>query len=685
MLNVKINELMPILYAAFRYTLSLLLLVCLSFSITVHAQDPTNRHATAPLAANGGRMVQFVDGQLMVSTILADDAAIVIATSHRASPYFCTISDDGHWLLYSIKTKTEKTTYVYDLTRNGEMKQQYPFAIESAAFTRDGNRAFFVHSKTFWGAKLAAYDTQHWQLLTMRSITDLTTSIAVNAEGSQLLAAARSVVRQIDTETLKTQKVHWETSRLTGLVYNPTDTSQYASINHRNRIEVRDVRQDRVVQTIRAENGQFTQLAFAPDGRYLMSLNDAGHLAVWDLSERSRVTALNNTIAADGFEEGKLTVLNQAGWQSVRTDLAEARISATSALPDSAFLNGPTSKVGIVPIPIISYSPETSFLLGLGMSFILPPKVNGSSVPPRFFRPSSITPSVAYGFNGQLQTSLTIDYFSKRGWHYVNHASFLHNNRSYFFGLGNDTQKEHSTVYHNNVFSWEGEVTKAIGERFFAGITYQVRNDSRLDFDESASTAVPNGDGGFLAGAGPVLRFDTRNDLFFPTGGYYADLSFRRYGGWLGSDFVYSDVKLDYRSFHALPILTEGTTLAVQALYHGVFNGDAPFYQLPYLSADRLLRGIWRNLYIDRQAIALQGELRSNFSNVDPRYGYVVFAGAGDVAPNFFEDYKPGITGVFGVGFRQQVVPKLKLQSRIDLSVTTKGNVGVFGGIGLTF
>ena len=125
--------------------------------------------------------------------------------------------------------------------------------------------------------------------------------------------------------------------------------------------------------------------------------------------------------------------------------------------------------------------------------------------------------------------------------------------------------------------------------------------------------------------------------------------------------------------------------MAVQALYHGTFNGEAPFYQLPYLSADRILRGVWRNLYIDRQAIALQGELRSNFSNVDPRYGYVVFAGAGDVAPNFFKGYDPAITGVFGVGFRQQVIPKLKLQSRIDFSVTTKGNFGIFGGVGLTF
>src|SRR5690606_13425936 len=186
--------------------------------------------------------------------------------------------------------------------------------------------------------------------------------------------------------------------------------------------------------------------------------------------------------------------------------------------------------------------------------------------------------------------------------------------------------RSNRTTYHNNVFSLVGSVTKGIGDRFFAGLGYQIRYDSPLDFDASAPLPIPDNNGGLLAGIGPVLQFDTRNDLLFPTKGYYVDLSFTRFGSWLKSDYGFSDVRIDYRGFHALPILTTGTTLAVQALYHGTMDGEAPFYQLPYLSADRILRGVWRNLYIDRQAVALQAELRSNFSNIDPRYGYVLFA-----------------------------------------------------------
>ena len=335
---------MLIPHSASRYTYLLFLFICLSISITVRAQHTPNHQAIVPLSVDGGRAVQYVDGQFKVSTVLAGGKTTVITAPHRVAPYFCIISDDGRWLLYSIKTKTEKITYVHDLTRDGEMKQRYPFAIESAAFIRDGNKAFFVHSKTFWGAKLAAYDTRQWQLLAVRPITDLTTSITVNADGSQLLAAAGAVVREIDTETLETEKVHWETSRLRGLVYSPTDLRQYASINHKNRIEVRDLTEDRVVHTIHAGQGRVTRLAFAPDGRHLMSMDDAGHLNVWDLQERSRVMAMENITAAAGFEEGK--VVNPP------------------TRSDSAFLNGPTGKMSIVPIPIISYSPETSFFTG---------------------------------------------------------------------------------------------------------------------------------------------------------------------------------------------------------------------------------------------------------------------------------------------------------------------------------
>lgn len=644
---------------------------------TSQAQPNMSRDTAAILAFNDGKALMFSDGFFIITDALTHKK-IRIAAPQPGALYYSTISEDGRWFIYSTKTKAKRATYIHDLAKNGELRQLFPFALESATITADGKSTFFIHSKTFWKAKLAAYNTKDWQLQAERAVANPTNSVAVNADGSQLLVAAGAVITAIHPKTLKTEKINWEKSRLTNLTYNPIIRHQYASINHKNTIEVRDLLEDRVLHTIRANGGQITRIAYTPTGTGLVSLDNTGNLVIWNLDDRSVQMRDREVRAHSRFDGHHLTVLKDA-WQ--RTDYEP---TDRPAQPDSAFL-GKTKKVDMLPTPLVAYTPEASFLLGFGMSFVFHSQNDSTTAKQRYFRPSIITTSAAYGFSGQFQTSLIANHFGKRGWHFVNQISYISNNRSYFFGLGHGAERKINTVYHNDVFSWTGTLTKGFGDRFFAGIAYQIRHDSPLKNDGSTSLSIPDADGGFLTGTGPVLRFDTRNDLLFTTKGYYVDLSVMRFGNWLGSDYQFSDVRLDYRGFHALPILTTGTTLAVQALYQGTFSGDAPFYQLPYLSADRILRGVWRNLYIDRQALAVQAELRSNFSNIDPRYGYVLFAGAGDVAPDFFKGYTPDIIGVFGVGYRQQVIPKLKLQSRIDFSYTTKGNFGVFGGLGLSF
>lgn len=645
----------------------------------VSAQQAPNGDEIGSLIAAGGRSARYNDQHFIISTVVEGEPAYKIPNTHTETPYYFTLSDDGRYLIYSIKTKEQKITYIHDLNSKGALVQTLPFAIESTAFNSHVCKAFFVHSKTFWGARLTAFDTKGWHKLAERYITDLTNSIAVDADGSQLLAAAKSVVRVIDAETLNTEKVNWETSRLKKLVYDPTNNRYYASVNHKNVIEVRDLLKDRVVHTIRGGKGQIEQLAYGLENQ-LVSLDDLGNLNVWDLHNKKRQLAKSNVRAFNQLGNGRLSFLTEK-WEFSN----HGKEASLGIPPDSAFMSRRTGNVGIAPIPIIAYGPETSLVLGLGMSFIFAPPMDSTATDSHFFRPSSLTPSLSYGFKGQLQATLSSAYFSKKGWYLSNRVDYLMNNRSQFFGLGNDVRQDVSALYHNHIFSWEGALTKTIGHRFSAGITALIRHDSPLDFEASGLLALPEDKGGFTVGIGPMLRFDTRNDVIFPTNGHYLDISFTRFGGWIGSDYEYSDLKIDYRGYHSLPILTEGTTLAVQAQYHGAFNGDVPFYQLPYLSADRLLRGVWRNLYIDRQAFAVQGELRSSFTDIDPRFGYVLFAGVGDVATNFLKAYDPRLIGVFGLGVRKQLVPKLKLQSRIDCSINTRGDIGVFGGVGVAF
>lgn len=643
------------------------------------AQPIMSKDTIAVHAFNDGKAMTLIDGFFIITDALTHKTVRIATPFQPGALNYSFISEDGRWFIYSAKTKAERITYIHDLTREGELKKTFPFALESATVTTDGKSIFFIHSKTFWKAKLAAYETNDWQLQVERTIASATNSVAVNADGSQLLVAAGSVLTTIHPKTLKTEKINWEKSRLTNLVYSPTISHHYASINHKNIIEVRDLLKDSILYSIHTNAGQIIRIAYTPTGTGLVTLDHLGNLIVWSLEDRSVQLREREVRAYGGFNGPQLTVFKDV-WKGAVYEPTNAQ----TASPDNAF-SGKIKKVEILPTPLLAYSPETNFLLGFGISFVFNDQNDSVIVNKRYSRPSVITSSAAYGFNGQFQSNLTANYFNKRGWHFANQISYVNNNRSYYFGLGHDAEQKVNTVYNNDVFSWAGTLAKGLGAHFFAGFAYQIRHDSPLRYNMSSLLPVPDADGGLLTGIGPVLRFDTRDNLLFPTKGYYVDLTFIRFGYGLGSDYQFSDVRLDYRGFHTIPILTTGTTLAIQAYYQGTFGGDAPFYQLPYLSADRIFRGVWRNLYIDRQVLAAQAELRSNFSNIDPRYGYVVFAGAGDVAPHFFEGYSPDVIGVFGVGFRQQVIPKLKLQSRIDFSYTTKGNFGISGGLGLSF
>jgi outer membrane protein assembly factor BamA len=252
--------------------------------------------------------------------------------------------------------------------------------------------------------------------------------------------------------------------------------------------------------------------------------------------------------------------------------------------------------------------------------------------------------------------------------------------RSYYLGLGDRVSNDAKTLYKNNAFFTEGEFTTRLGGHFQGGIRYHFRHDSPLEFDHKAQP-LPPAQAGWLTGIGPVLRFDSRDDALYPTMGHLISVSAVRYGSYLGGDYSYDDVRADFRAYHKLG----PGVLAWRAFFQGTFNGNAPFYQLPYISADHVLRGLLRNQYIDKQSLSAETEFRGDFSKVDKRFGYLLFAGAGDVSENFFRNYHPKVTGVFGAGFRQQLMPKSNLQSHLEVSFTTRGDVGVFGGIGMAF
>ncbi len=93
-------------------------------------------------------------------------------------------------------------------------------------------------------------------------------------------------------------------------------------------------------------------------------------------------------------------------------------------------------------------------------------------------------------------------------------------------------------------------------------------------------------------------------------------------------------------------------------------GGLSPFYLLPSLGSDEMMRGYYNGRFRDRNFIAGQTELRYRFN---PRLGIVVFAATGEVFHNGFSTHnlKPD----WGGGVRYFFDVQKGLSIRFDYGV----------------
>lgn len=141
---------------------------------------------------------------------------------------------------------------------------------------------------------------------------------------------------------------------------------------------------------------------------------------------------------------------------------------------------------------------------------------------------------------------------------------------------------------------------------------------------------------------------------------------------------AYRRLTVDARRYSTLG--GEGV-LALQLQYDGVNGTAAPFDLLPMIGADTAMRGYPRGRYRDRQALTMQGEVRSPYRR---RVGVVAFAGAGTVAHTFTKIASEQWYPTLGTGLRYLLSPREKIVLRADLALG-RGSFGLSVGIGEAF
>jgi outer membrane protein assembly factor BamA len=236
-----------------------------------------------------------------------------------------------------------------------------------------------------------------------------------------------------------------------------------------------------------------------------------------------------------------------------------------------------------------------------------------------------------------------------------------------FYGIGENSElSEHPLTYNLDTLGGGLRGKYRFGKSFlWLGATY-VLADMEARFDEappSAELQELEGDT-HVGGLVPLLAYDSRDNLFTPTRGTYAEGSAGFFDEALGGDDSFQRVSLQILHYIPLPAKV---TLGFQGKATFAF-GDTPFYLLPYIT----LRGVPIFRYQGEDAADLEVEARWQFWK---RFSLVGFAGAG-MAWNDFEHVDDQVTAFAGgTGLRYEIARKYGLQVGADVAFGPEGAV----------
>ena len=312
---------------------------------------------------------------------------------------------------------------------------------------------------------------------------------------------------------------------------------------------------------------------------------------------------------------------------------------------------------GWMYLPIIFYTPETKMAGGSAVSYYY--RESGSEITSR---PSTIMPTLIYTQKKQIISQLYADlYWKDETYHLIGAISYT-KFPDKFYGIGNNTSEDDEEDYTPENVPLLLNFLLKIRQGLYLGVQYGLANSKIKDVEEDGllvAKDILGSEGGRVSGAGVLMNWDTRNNIYYPSSGSFHQVSSILFNDALGSDYDFNSYNLDSRKYFPL---FSSHVLAFQG-YINIITGDPPFQMLSLLGGQNLMRGYYTGRYRDKNMIAFQVEHRFP---VWWRFGMVGFVGVGDVADKIrnFErrNFKPSV----GCGIRYLFNRKEMMNLRLD-------------------
>ncbi|MFY0255680.1 hypothetical protein ACDQ55_17185 [Chitinophaga sp. 30R24] len=329
------------------------------------------------------------------------------------------------------------------------------------------------------------------------------------------------------------------------------------------------------------------------------------------------------------------------------------------------------------PLPVLAYSQEKGLEIGAAMLYSF---YTDNKNPDPDTRNSTLNLIPAITTQKQFKIDLRANIWTHDNLWHLKGIFRYQNYPLYFFGIGDTTHYDTRSLVDNIRYRVQLEGERRVNGHFYAGISLLYQHDTYGSGDNKGIyTTMPliDKDGGYVTFLGIAGVYDNRDNQ-----------NYTRHGSLLRLHVAYAPaflsrhplVKIEASGTHFFAI-SRKSTLGLNGLFNSLQGNELPFYLLPEMGNDNLMRGYYTGRYRNQNYLAGQAEyrylidpkmrVRAWFIDLKPKFALAAFAGTGTVFANRdfrFGGFKPS----YGGGIRYFYDENAKLTIRVDYAIGEK-------------
>ena len=322
-----------------------------------------------------------------------------------------------------------------------------------------------------------------------------------------------------------------------------------------------------------------------------------------------------------------------------------------------------TKNFRLTALPVVFFLPETG--LGYGALGIGTFRFKGES---KESRPSTVQLAVTLTSKNQFLLFAPFELYSdEEKWRFIGelgYYKYFYN----FFGKGVASNQEDLEIYEVNFPRVRLQVLREVLPNISVGLAYEFDSYSRPELEEGgilASNTFEGTQGGTISNLGLTAFYDSRDNIFFPTEGFFVQASAFSALGFLGSSFSYDKWALDSSYYQKI----KGRNILVGNVFLANSSSETPFFDLNYIGSKRS-RGFDDRRFLDNAELSLALEYRFP---IYKRIEGVVFGSSGTVAPDIGSVFSSSFRTAGGGGLRYTINKKEGTRIRVDYGITNEG------------